>query len=450
MNVKDLILSELPESTDEPTAITKPRKPRKAPQGPTWEVVLTDACDGAVRRKTAKTSRLLVLLLSQKQYYIKDEVADEVEELNANNLAAFLKGCSDGVKPVPWSTTLVPGSTHAERFVRAINNDDFVWLAKRGLHTLCYESSLYQDGAYSLSSERQKYDSPLRKAIIAVCTEVVGEERLANVMRGDCANEQERKAFSCIDRQHDIEPFYEKFGLDWTREYVRAFLTSPFVGTYPVESYRLSDLLNGRNYEPSRFIEYLFHDSVAMGYGVVSDNVRARYYENLSSFVNQWDDTLQMQKRLRGKVYDKYPSSLTEMHQQLSFRMALYEQRIDEFGFKDHSERLSKLSYQDDKYLIRPPYNKADMCDEASQQANCLATYVRAYSLNDTDIYFMRSVDEPEKSLVTVEVRDAKVRQAYRAYNRQPSDEELEWLKSWCANNNIDWFDADHQRPLCA
>lgn len=449
MNVKDLILESVPE-TETTDITTTTRKPRKAPQGPTWEVVLSDACDGAVRRKTVKTSRLLVLLLSQKQYYIKDEVTDEVEKLDAKSLAAFLKGIDHGLKVVPWSTPLETGLANAERFVRVIENDDFVWLAKRGLHVYTYGSYVYDDNAGHLSTKRKQNDSPVNRAILKVLEEVLGKERLAAVIDGAARNEQEEKARNLLkDGVQYLSGFNDKFGLDWTREYLRDFLTSPFVGANLVPDYYMSDLLGVCNYEPKRFVEYMLHDSVRMGYGVVPGS-RAYNYD-LRNFVNEWYDTLRIERAIHnGKVVDKYPAALAEVHRKLSFKMTLLQQRIDVYGFQEHSERLSKHAYSDEQYLIRPPYNKEDMIDEATQQSNCLASYVRAYSENATDIYIMRSKDDPEKSLVTVEVRGGKVRQAYRACNQQPSNDELEWLRSWCASNSIEWFDADHQRPLCA
>lgn len=454
MNVKDLILESVP-TADDTTAITTTRKPRKAPQAPTWEVVLSDACDGAVRRKTAKTSRLLVLLLSQKQYYIKDEVSGEVEELNDDNLANFLKGNQNGIKVVPWATKLVSGTKHTYRFLQTIRDDDFVWLAKRGLHVYQYGNNSYEDNLYEIKRKRKSYDNPIRKAILTACTEAVGEERLKELMEGASArSEQESKVVRTVDRgAANLECINAKFGLDWTRQYLREFLTSPFVGSSLVDDYNMSSLLQRCEYEPGRFIDYLFHDSVAMGYGIVLDDDYGYYSRSaydIRHFVQDWRDTLQMQYQLRGKVWDKYPTNLSELHMKLSFKVQLNRHRIDEDAFKNHAERLDKKSFKDTKYLIRPPYNKGDMTDEASQQANCLASYIDAFARNDTDIYFMRSVDDPEKSLVTVEVRGNKVRQAYRAYNRQPSDEELEWLEKWCKRNNIAWFDAEHQRPLCA
>jgi hypothetical protein len=44
----------------------------------------------------------------------------------------------------------------------------------------------------------------------------------------------------------------------------------------------------------------------------------------------------------------------------------------------------------------------------------------------------MRAADNPDKSLVTVEVRDGRVRQAFQACNRQITQQQRRWLRKWC------------------
>lgn len=72
------------------------------------------------------------------------------------------------------------------------------------------------------------------------------------------------------------------------------------------------------------------------------------------------------------------------------------------------------------------------MVEEAEAQHNCLATYVDAVAGGLTDVWLMRRAGDPDRSLVTVEVRDGEVRQAFRACNQVPSDGELRWLSAWC------------------
>lgn len=452
MNVKDLILTT---AAPEAEKVETTPKARKKPAGPTWEVVLEDACDAAVRRKTARTSQLLVLLMSKGQFYIKDEVTDTVEKLDADNLAKFLRGANDlGLRPVKWSTSFTAKKTDAERFVRTIEDENFQWLAKRGLHVYKYDNQDYADSRYQLERKRNRVDNPMTKLVRKVCEEFVGAERVREIAADRvCNNELERKVSAILaDEQRtydELDLIKEQFGLDWARAYLRAFLAAPFVGVgLPQLTYYAQDIFDLCNFEPRRFVEYLLHDSVMQGYGRTEGSYR--YGADLEDFARTWRDTLRMQKQTRNKVYDKYPDELDSMHRKLSFKVRLMSHQINEQSFKEHSERLMQYAKHDSSYTIRPPYNKEDIVDEAQQQANCLASYIDAYTENLTDLYFMRDSMDPEKSLVTVEVRDGRIRQAYRARNCRPSDEELKWLNEWAEEMGFKPIDADHQHPMAA
>lgn len=452
MDVRDLILATDP-TTNEPVT----PKARKAPAKPVWEVVLTDACDGAIRKTTPRTSKLLVLLMSKGQFYIKDEKTNAVEKLDESNLATFMKGCDSVIKPVPWCTEFTSSKKDAAKFVRCVYNENFQWLARRNLHNLAYSSSKYyanQDSSYRFESERKMHDNPLNKAVRMVVEDILGEETAERLSKPNAHfnGDEEERAYRALQRQYhdELGSFSDKWGIDLTRDYLREFITAPFVGVkMPQLSRFASDLYEVTNFEPRRFMEYILHDSVRQGFGMVDTGYG--YYGNssrISDFISMWSDTLKMQARQRNRVYDKYPDELESMHRRLSFKSQLMRIRIDTDKFAAHSERLSKLMKQDEWYIIRPPYNKQDMLDEAAQQANCLATYVEAYADDKTDIYFLRTALEPEKSLVTVEVRDGRIRQAYAACNRRPGNDELKWLAKWAKENGIEMVDADSQHPM--
>ena len=452
MDVRDLILTTDP-TTNEPAAT----KARKAPAKPVWEAVLTDACDGAVRRTTPKTSKLLVLLMSKGQFYIKDEKTNSIEKLDESNLATFMKGFDQIIEPVPWCSAFTSGKKDAAKFIRCINDENFQWLARRGLHTINYTvDGRYHnnDTPYRFESERKMYDNPLNKAVRMVVEDIFDEETAERLSKPNAHynGDNEERAYRALQRKYhdELESFSEKWGIDLTRDYLREFITAPFVGVkIPQLSRYASDLYEVTNFEPRRLMEYILHDSVRQGFGTV-DTGYGYYYNDshINDFISMWSDTLKMQMRQRNRVYDKYPDELESMHRRLSFKSQLMRVRIDTDKFAAHSKRLSKLMKQDEWYIIRPPYNKQDMLDEASQQANCLASYIEAYADDKTDIYFLRTALEPEKSLVTVEVRDGRIRQAYAACNRRPGDDELKWLAKWAEENGIEMVDADNQHPM--
>ena len=183
MDIRDLIISNADEiATNEPT----PKKPRKAPAAPVWEVVLQDHCDAAIRRKTAKTSRLLVLLMSQNQFYIKDEKTGEVTKLDATSLQNFMKGCDlRDTKFVPWCQPFFSSRRASEHFCAIIGDENLQWLALRGLHVLSFNDSKYsgyEDRSWELEKKRKKYDNPLNRTVKKVVEEVIGKERTQQLL----------------------------------------------------------------------------------------------------------------------------------------------------------------------------------------------------------------------------------------------------------------------------
>ena len=103
----------------------------------------------------------------------------------------------------------------------------------------------------------------------------------------------------------------------------------------------------------------------------------------------------------------------------------------------------------DSKYVIRPEANVKELFDEAEAQHNCLATYLDKYASGHTDIWLMREADRPGDSLVTVEVRDGRLRQAFRACNRQLTERQMRWLRDWCATCGYE-VPRTRMHALCA
>ena len=58
-------------------------------------------------------------------------------------------------------------------------------------------------------------------------------------------------------------------------------------------------------------------------------------------------------------------------------------------------------------------------------------SYLKKYCNSLTDIYFLRKVDSPNKSFVTVEVNNNRVVQAKAKYNEDVSKETQKFLDRW-------------------
>ena len=106
-------------------------------------------------------------------------------------------------------------------------------------------------------------------------------------------------------------------------------------------------------------------------------------------------------------------------------------EKIIQDGIKKRGKELAINKYQDKVFVIIPADSLKSLQNESEQQSNCVKTYAEKYAQGKCDIYFMRNVDKPKKSLVTVEVKNNRVVQSRTKYNHNPNEEQLKFLANW-------------------
>ena len=97
-------------------------------------------------------------------------------------------------------------------------------------------------------------------------------------------------------------------------------------------------------------------------------------------------------------------------------------------------EILKINSYEDDNYIIRPAEDYEDLIDESYQMNNCVRSYYEKIIYSNSNIYFLRKKDNPNKSFVTIEVEHNKIVQAYEKYNKPIRKEIIDLLRKWESN----------------
>lgn len=129
------------------------------------------------------------------------------------------------------------------------------------------------------------------------------------------------------------------------------------------------------------------------------------------------------------------PANFSEAHDISMKKVKIAENKLLDEKIKQRYEELKRNNYKDNKFCIRPAKTLNDMKDESNQQNNCVySNYSEKYANGITDIYFLRKLKNPDKSLVTVEVLDGKVRQKYEKRNTAINKEEKEFLNLWEKN----------------
>jgi len=127
-----------------------------------------------------------------------------------------------------------------------------------------------------------------------------------------------------------------------------------------------------------------------------------------------------------------FPEKFNEAHNLSVEKVEAVENKEINKKIKQRYKELYKNAYEDNVFFIRPAKDLKDMKEESKQQDNCVyKNYSEKYANGSTDIYFLRSLKNPEKSLVTVEVLNNKIRQKYQKKNKEVTAKQDAFLKMW-------------------
>ncbi|MDO4797194.1 MAG: PcfJ domain-containing protein [Coriobacteriales bacterium] len=426
LSVKDLIVRG---EIEQPT--TTRRKPKPTP---TYERALVDGADCAFRRRCGRKSELLVMLATQGQCYIMDERTGRRHVLTPARLCSFAKDAHGDALTPPWSKVPLQeyGPIARSVIVELFAVRDFLEMVKRDMVRLDAWSiaRMGRSIPWNVNGTWEHINLAWR-----VIEPIVGHERARHALSGTIGLDTcpyEDIAVHVLFRESRFLPDLDlTLGRDRTRELVSGYLEQAARsdgGNCGSLILGVSDLLRTFGaldvpFDPGRLVRHVLRllDATPSWRGTPCYSLQL------------WADSLRSQVNVRGHVTEAYPDDPYELLRDLEREeeMLQYDRYGD--GVNRRAEELSEHSMDDDKYLIRPVANVRELLDEAEHQHNCLATYLDKYASGDTDIWLMRATDSPDKSLVTVEVRDGRVRQAFQACNRQITQSQSRWLRKWCA-----------------
>lgn len=147
-------------------------------------------------------------------------------------------------------------------------------------------------------------------------------------------------------------------------------------------------------------------------------------------------DYLSMADKLGFSIKSKkrlFPYQLKAWHDKLSKKMEIMEDMDTQFAVYLRYLELSKYTFQDNQYIIFPAPSVDSMKEEGQQQENCVATnYLQPYLKRKTEIYFIRKLENPTKSFITLEYRDNRVLQKELPYHsRNFTEEQLDFINKW-------------------
>lgn len=154
-----------------------------------------------------------------------------------------------------------------------------------------------------------------------------------------------------------------------------------------------------------------------------------------------YKDYLEMSEQLAlnyRKKEDLFPENLIERHDELQKQIKVDSDIKHCFGIYLRFLELSKYIYEDDKYIIFPANSSEEFVSEGNQQNNCVNyMYSTPYKNKETEIYFMRSLKNVNKSLVTIEFNFNKVIQKEQKGHENTTPEQDDFIDKWIKYRNF-------------
>lgn len=149
---------------------------------------------------------------------------------------------------------------------------------------------------------------------------------------------------------------------------------------------------------------------------------------------HEYIDYLDLAEKLKLNIRDKgilYPKDIIQAHDKLLKEYELQKDKKINNKIKKKCKELQNNIFEKNEFVIFPAKDLEALIDESSQQDNCVRTYAEKIASGLCEIYFMRNINNKDKSLVTVEVKNHKVVQKRTKHNGVTTKIQNNFLNIW-------------------
>lgn len=183
-----------------------------------------------------------------------------------------------------------------------------------------------------------------------------------------------------------------------------------------------------------------FHQLAQMGYNskqLLDYIVRQQYFYSSfncspNSRLNLLLDYIKTAKK-HSLSFVKFPPNLEKAHNCMANNVNALE--IDESvleKFQKHSAQKSYLNAMHEDWQIIVPKDPKEIVEEGNNLNHCVGNYVYRIAEGETTIVFLRTLDEPNVSMYTLEVNDQnEVIQAKKNFNEDVSSDVWDIIKEF-------------------
>lgn len=419
IDVKSLV-NELNHEVVEGEILTETSIKRSRKRENDYEFMFCSGCDFALNRKTIRTNKTLVSILSQDILYIYDELKGtkrEVTELK--QLYSFFsdKKQDDEVIPAGRVNYMKKGikKSELETWLNTLQKKDPTckYIMKRGLVQISAFERNYaiEDLLYEMQKVYAKNPNILSYTL-----------QKFPFIDGYTYRYREKQFDACLLSW--INMFMEDTDADTTKYFIDQYAeSSVYISTCDSEFSVKKYNLNAR-----RFIDYMLFDFYKQG----KKEVNIRTYK----------DYLEQQIQYFGRISEKYPKYFETEHQVLSMKINEKSRYLkDSPKFMEIMDECENFEYYNsiDKFRIIMPKQSSELVEEGIKLCHCVASYVEKVNNGDCIVVFMRTMDEPDEPYLTIEILpDRQVPQIEGKNRRRDlTEDEISFIERWVKNKHL-------------
>lgn len=382
---------------------------------PMYTTILENDSDFVLERETATTDRMLVCILSQGLIYFKDVKKNKIQNsFTLGEITRFITECPIADRPKSLKYSLTDGCSKLSEYLKwAINHLEE--------SKTCVNNKLFINPSELKAKPYKVIDLNLND-LIWVANNLVPPAQVQYSYKSQLSN-----AYLWFQNMQRLNVNKDKikYNLDKLIELGRPYLN------YSNYSNHMALAIEKGHLEFNNFVDYMIKLYRTEGLDVTVN------YEHEFSFP-EYCDYLNMQIEMYGKVKEKYPNNWLTSLKLMKTKYNKWKQLHKDERFLAQAEKYKDLEYKDNKYCIIIPTKANEIVDEGYRLGHCVGSYVDRIINGNTFILFMRKVNSPEESLVTIELKEGKVCQYKGRGDRAVTKEEDDFLVKWCEEKNLE------------
>ena len=212
------------------------------------------------------------------------------------------------------------------------------------------------------------------------------------------------------------------------------------------KTYELFSDYCGKNHYPNRYQWLYLIECTSIG-GLNNYTFNKKLYRKLAHCKNSFEYRrykrfMELATQLgQYNLYKKLPKSenIIDMTDKMEILAKILSQK-DEKNAGIVRFNNCGYQYEDNEYFVKTPLSVFEIFDESCQQDNCLSSYIDDLATGKTNIVFVRKKCDPDKSYITMEIKEHDILQARAKGNEIPDRRGFEFIEQFARHN---WLSFD-------